>query len=381
MENFFEKLNNIKKHVRLDETRKSEIRRHLTAYIFSDGRVRDGAHIRHKSQRSLIFLFFKKPMHILIIVALVAAVGGGTTVAAQNTVPGDILYPVKVGFTEKVGSALNFSAEGKALYEADLADRRLQEIEAVTVQGGADSEVRAQLETRFDSHAKGVEEKIAKFESEGDVYVASSIASKFESVLKAHNKVLIEIQGSREDGDDSINSITDQVHDRLEAVINTRSSLEGRVTTEASTDSKQAAEGKINAAKNVIASLKAYVSSRSESFSDKTNDDIEIRIKASQDALSDARAQFSEEAYGTAFNLGNRAIRLAQEARALAQTRLKIEATILLIPSNSPEVDDKNEMEDETENNRGETNIQGNIKRSSGESVDIEGNLDLKLNL
>src|SRR5438552_3912642 len=61
------------------------------------------------------------------IAALIMLASAGTALGAQNALPGDVLYPVKLHVNEKLETALASSPEAKALVSADLAERRLSE--------------------------------------------------------------------------------------------------------------------------------------------------------------------------------------------------------------------------------------------------------------
>ncbi|MFC2011504.1 DUF5667 domain-containing protein [Chloroflexota bacterium] len=63
-----------------------------------------------------------------VAIALVLVLGsGGTAIAANNTMPNDFLYPVKLA-SEQVQLAFTFTETGKAEVHARLADKRVMEI-------------------------------------------------------------------------------------------------------------------------------------------------------------------------------------------------------------------------------------------------------------
>jgi hypothetical protein len=66
---------------------------------------------------------------IAIVLALCAA-GGGTVYAAQDSLPGDALYPIKLG-TEQVMMVLPGEDIAKAERALNFAERRMEEIEAL----------------------------------------------------------------------------------------------------------------------------------------------------------------------------------------------------------------------------------------------------------
>jgi hypothetical protein len=72
----------------------------------------------------------------LAIVLVVLVAGGGTVVAASNSMPDSILYPVKLA-TENVQLALSTSDIGRARLCASFADRRVDEIVYMAEKGDA----------------------------------------------------------------------------------------------------------------------------------------------------------------------------------------------------------------------------------------------------
>ena len=71
---------------------------------------------------------------ILAIVLALSAAGGGTAYAAQDSLPGDALYPVKLG-TEQVIMLLPGDDVVKAGRALSFAERRMGEIEALVEEG------------------------------------------------------------------------------------------------------------------------------------------------------------------------------------------------------------------------------------------------------
>jgi hypothetical protein len=70
----------------------------------------------------------------MVVLLAVVVVGGGTVVAADNSMPDNPLYPVKLA-TEQVRVALTPSDIGKAELYATLVDRRVAEIASMVDKG------------------------------------------------------------------------------------------------------------------------------------------------------------------------------------------------------------------------------------------------------
>lgn len=83
-----------------------------------------------------LFGWFPQWATVVTIVLVLMLVGGGTVVAADNSMPDELLYPVKLE-TERVRLILTPSDIGKAQLCARLADRRVAEIIYMANKGDA----------------------------------------------------------------------------------------------------------------------------------------------------------------------------------------------------------------------------------------------------
>ncbi|MDH5695484.1 MAG: DUF5667 domain-containing protein [Dehalococcoidia bacterium] len=83
-----------------------------------------------------LFGWFPQWATVVTIVLVLMLVGGGTVVAADNSMPDELLYPVKLE-TERVWLILTPSDIGKAQLCARLADRRVAEIIYMANKGDA----------------------------------------------------------------------------------------------------------------------------------------------------------------------------------------------------------------------------------------------------
>ena len=101
-----------------------------------------------------VFSFqFVRARALAAMAVLVVFVGSSTAYAAQGTLPGDLLYPVKIHITEPVEVALAKTPEARANVEAGLAKRRVAEAQQLEADGRLDIVVSEEIEKNFDKHA------------------------------------------------------------------------------------------------------------------------------------------------------------------------------------------------------------------------------------
>jgi hypothetical protein len=93
-----------------------------------------------------------------VAACLIVALGGGSlSYAAENTLPGDLLYPMKVSFNEEVVGAMKLTPEAKIAWQEKRVERRLSEIEALKGRNRLDENKKNQIEKNLNKHEKDIE--------------------------------------------------------------------------------------------------------------------------------------------------------------------------------------------------------------------------------
>src|SRR5689334_22541541 len=128
---------------------------------------------------------------IALALALAVALGGGASIAANHSLPGDALYPIKVGVNEKVENALSFGQEAKAESDIKAAENRLEETEALEAKGTLGTTTQAELNANFDAHVDAVKAHIARLQADGNWTAAAEVAAKFEATVTKHMAALV----------------------------------------------------------------------------------------------------------------------------------------------------------------------------------------------
>ncbi|MFZ1987526.1 MAG: DUF5667 domain-containing protein, partial [Minisyncoccia bacterium] len=136
---------------------------------------------------------FHFPRAVTFALLFVFVVTGGTTYAAQGSLPGDVLYPLKTKVTEPLEGALAFGEEAKAKWHAGVAEERLTEAEKLAEKGKLDSTTSSKLAVAFTEHAKAVnsftrsddDDKDSDRKTDFSTDFSSAVASKGAAILSA----------------------------------------------------------------------------------------------------------------------------------------------------------------------------------------------------
>lgn len=375
-----------KKEVRLDQAEKEDIRGLLLKTMQSQP-VRVNEPIRHKYQRiHPLYLFLtSNRMIATIIAAVLLALSGGTSYAAENSLPGDLLYPVKITVNENVRAALVLSPQAKVEWEAKVAERRLQEAEQLAALGKLSEEKAGQLEEKFGKQSAKVQERLDRLTDQGELSAEklAELHSNFQASLEAHSSILQRLQTRDQD--------KTQYNDLLKSLANTvSSSVKARLKFELNSVSsstliaitKSAAEGKKKAAENKLREVEKYYEDKSAYLDAEIKAEVSVKLAEVAKIMAEGDAKLSTQKYAEAFAKYQEAMHQAQAAKMLMDIsrKIKIKWPPIVVNSTSTMVTgtvnvggaiqfkDKNKADD----NQQPEGKNGNEKGKSGENIKVE---------
>src|SRR3990172_12867148 len=162
------------KEVRLNPSEKEKMRDFIISY----------ARKNERKQKLSIFSIFKT---IPAIISIVIIFGGiGISFAAERALPGDILYPVKVGVNEEARGLVAISDEKKVKWLATVAERRIEETEMLVKENRFDSASKEKIEKNFGENTKKLEEKLRSIAEKNDSERAEEVSRNLEDELERH---------------------------------------------------------------------------------------------------------------------------------------------------------------------------------------------------
>ncbi|MBI4122071.1 MAG: hypothetical protein HY461_01945 [Parcubacteria group bacterium] len=309
----------------LNTGEKQAMRQSLELFM-EDHPVRNERPVRHLWQAgSKPFFLIPKYAYMTILLIAALLVGGGTSFAAAGSLPGDTLYPVKVHVNEEVRAWFAVSSVSQAQWDAHRAERRLDEAARLAAEGRLTAEASADIEARFAAHARAVQDRAARLEAKQDTHASLGVRSDFEASLKAHERVLANLE-SKDSARVDVKPVLVDVRAKLDSSAQARGNTETKISAEANADVKAAAEGKLKAAENKIDEVERFIADADVSATVKAQ--AEARLNAAEAAIVRGKAELTAEAYGKAFVTFQEAHGLAQEAKLLVATSQRLEVNV-----------------------------------------------------
>lgn len=163
-------------------------------------------------------LMFQRTTAFVALFAVVLGGAGGVSLAAEDSVPGDAMYALKVNVNEPFYTLTAVTPSAKAAVATSRVERRLEEAEVLAARGSLDVIAVAELSERFhdsaDEAASHIDELSDKAPEKG---IDASV--ELESVLSAHGRIIDDIIAARNgDTEDALASLRVDIAEKKEEV-------------------------------------------------------------------------------------------------------------------------------------------------------------------
>ncbi len=319
------KLQQFKKEMKgvvLDVDQKKHIQKNLVAFMKANP-VRKNTDERLINQTQRLFLFFtQKHMYASIATILVLLTGTGTAFAAENTLPGDTLYPVKLHINESVRGAVALTHEARANWETKVAERRLDEASKLESKGKLSPETEAKIEARLETQTKKIKAKIEKLEATGNTEIAAAMSARLENALELHEQLLEKLKSSEDLTKKEIKPLVKKLHSEATNIRETRLKLDEKINAQNENGLKVAAEKRMKNSQKHIGQVKEYFDDHDVRPTSSANIKLELAIKTQ----SEGKAKFEAGQYKEAFTLFGTAQRLSHEAKLMGQVNSNLKS-------------------------------------------------------
>jgi len=236
MSNIQKQFKEVTKHVFLTKEEKDCMRERLVLYMeykpmrtLQVHSAKDGFVLRN-----IPILSYFKAHHLsgaLIIALAVTSSTFGVSFAAEDALPGDLLYGVKVNVNEEIKTALisEDDVESRIAWEQERAERRLMEAGQLVAEGRLDDGKQEQVSKLFAEHAENIVEQMRVAE-EIDPALAAEASGILEEALDTHESVLSRISVEKtNEPDGGVRTLVSQVHSVAKEAEKIREEVEKKI--------------------------------------------------------------------------------------------------------------------------------------------------------
>ncbi len=108
-------------------------------------------------------------------------VGGSVSVVADNSMPGDPLYPIKISFNEKVKGSMIKNPEDKISYQKTLIDNRLNEIKTLAASKTLTKAKQETAQRALDTHIQALSDQLSNAKPDEALKVTASLEQSLKT--------------------------------------------------------------------------------------------------------------------------------------------------------------------------------------------------------
>jgi len=300
-------------------------------------------------------------MLVLLVIFILA--GGGVAMAAEKSLPGDLLYPIKIHINESAKSLTAVSPEAKGKFEVEKLEQRLQEAEILSNRGELNPESRAILEKRLDVEINNAKSRISNLEADSKIEAATDISSRLEISLQAHEKVLTFISGESAKNEE-IKPLIERVRGQAKEASERRAESEKKISSRA----KEVAASQLKEASTRLEELKNTFVKIEPNLDDLNKNNIKNRIESSSKLINQGQTDLNSGNFPNSLKNFQKAQKITSEAKVFIFARENLNLKISLDAASSTDEDGQHWNEgksDQNDNadNKNENNDSENWKK------------------
>ena len=132
----------------------------------------------------------KKLSYAIASLLIVMLSCGSAVYASEQSLPGDLLYPIKTQITEPIITAMAVTPEQKAIVETKFAERRLREAEKLDKIGRLTPKIKQEINDRLERNFSKYYEIKNTIEKEKNTRENDTVQKDFERKINVHAEIL-----------------------------------------------------------------------------------------------------------------------------------------------------------------------------------------------
>lgn len=257
--------------------------------------------------------FIKEIIVIIVILSL-----GTTSVFAEKSVPGNLLYGVKIFVNEPVAGVFAFTKEEKTEWKERLVERRLEEAKKLISENKLDEASRLELENKIKNQVEDFNVKVKELALVKNQSVNSSdLNIRMQASLQAYKNVFDNVSSN-----ENTNETTKQETKKLVDVIQNSSQTVNQdtkiqVSTNQPIEDSSTASQKQKDAENLLKTVKLSYQKDKIKLSVNIQTQIDNKLSSSEKSIEEGKILLNTSDYKGAVDKFNLAINTLNSTKLL----------------------------------------------------------------
>lgn len=140
-----------------------------------------------------------KSMSYASVLTLFILFTGGTIFAAKSSLPGDILYPIKIHVNEKLESFVTVGKEAEIEVKVKHTLGRLKEAEELSNQNRLDEQKKLEIKNNIRIQTDEISKNVREIKGKGHNKNASEIDDRFDKSLDKYQVIILRLSNKTEE--------------------------------------------------------------------------------------------------------------------------------------------------------------------------------------
>lgn len=141
-----------------------------------------------KQTKDFIHVHRKKIKQASLVTCLIFVFAAGTAKAANSSLPGDLLYPIKIKINEPIESVLAVSPKAKAKVAVKHAVERVKEASELSLAGKITPKNEDIINTEITAKSEEARQSIIRLKTDGQTNIANDITVDFENSVGVYKR-------------------------------------------------------------------------------------------------------------------------------------------------------------------------------------------------
>ena len=255
----------------------------------------------------------------------------GISFAAQNSLPGDFMYPLKIRLNEKILAFMPFLDEPKPSYYLYLAHLRLEEAEQLAVQGKLNKKLSKKIVSLLNEHITDAKNSSKATENKSKANLLVETSSSLEASLSAHGKILSKLADNRGKTSEGVKNMVREIQNKTEETKQMRQDSEKKLSVGFASNMKADSEKKAAEAENNLIGAINFIDSKKGYLSEDFYILAKTNIHNANSLIIQGQTKLQLGEYKEAFILFQEAIRTIEEIKINVDAAIHLKVNVLPI--------------------------------------------------
>jgi len=262
------------------------------------------------------------PQTLGVSLSLILLAGLGSAWAAEYSLPGDLLYPIKTSVNEKVMEKLATTPEAQTEVKTKILKRRLVEVETLSLKGELKPEETEKTKGEVIRLTQETKEALAQVEN---LPQKNELEIELKGAINAHKEILAELKKDKKEEKLSLVLEALTLEDKAPTLF--LAATPSATNTSSSTNKESGDEKKKEKIDKKIKKVKEKLEKEKEDEQESSTS-TKLRLEKAEELVKEGEKSFKEDRESEAGTILDQAWQSVEEAKEIKEVKKELEKRV-----------------------------------------------------